>query len=703
MSRNDNRIKSFDALRSIIGTEEQTQEPKVKSVKADKVHAPYNFVKLCDKTIIQIPAAARIPREAINEECFSGEIEYQITAKTPIMVSKGADGAQKKESLKFYRDEKSGKYAIPGSTMRGLIRNNVQILGMADVSDDIDDYRLMFREVGGGRDRKLYEELIGLNNEQIVTKVKAGYIENRGNGYRLTGTVVDAIDNRHGEMNYYTLSEEVVLGNRNNYPGLFPNGKLILQNKRIGSKEEPDSKNDDYLTYIIPITYNLSADNRVTRIEAEGGSCKHKGFAVSTGGMWGSKVDVKKNRDGEIIYKTDDFGKPLLDKNGNKIPKTTKKGNKKVIYIIPEESDDKVRGFFKESDPVIKAFQIDYEKKKNSLVDKNGNRDIKKVCEKYQYYKKEFFDLPKVGVKKPVFYIEHADQLYIGFTPRLRLLTERTIHEGIPKKRDEDCIDLAQSMFGYIEADGKHSYKSKVSFTNALLQNGKEAEADVSIIPGEPKPSFYPSYLKGENEHAPKTYNSEEIKLRGIKQYWIRDHVIPAEIGDNKNVTSDFGPLPKGSVFKGCIRFSNLTKIELGLLLWSIKLNDTAEMNIGYAKPYGYGAVKVDRLKVKTIDLEKAYSSDAFTMEPFRDKDTEVNVDAFIEEYQKYLKEKAGDNYKKIGSIRDFFYLKDSANRPAEKDMEYMNLKEHGKNEVRSAATLPTPGKLINKVKHAGK
>ena len=694
MSKKTKGLKSLAALAELTGSGEQKREKDRKKVTAEKVHAPYNFVPLGD-TIIEIPSNNRVPREEINDAYYSGEFKYTVTARTPIMVSSGKE----KDRLAFFRDAKSGQYAIPGSTVRGLIRSNVQILGMADVSDDIDDYRLMFREVGGGRDRILYNELIGLNNMQIVTGVKAGYIENMGNEYRITGVVIDKLDDAHGEMNYYTLSEEDVLRKKSSFPGLFPVSNFPLQNSSIGDKKTKDKKDERYLPYIIPITYDVSADCRVTKVDKEDGTGANKGFAVSTGEMWGSSVKEKRDRNGKIIYEKDDYGSFLLDKNGERIPVLQKRGNKKVIYIFPEEDTKKELGIFADSDPCIKAFQIDYEKKKNGLVskDRNGN-DVAKVCGEYQYTKKEFFALPETGKKRPVFYMEHAGRLYIGFTPRLRLLTERTIHDGIPKKRTEGRIDLAQSIFGYTDENGECSYKSKVSFTNALLMNGKEEQSDVSVVPGEPKPSFYPSYLAGDDDNAPKTYNSDEIRLRGIKQYWIRDSVIRSNIGKNTRVVTSFRPLPKGSVFEGTIRFSNLTEEELGLLLWSIQMDGAQLMNVGYAKPYGYGTVNVSLGKVRTIDPEKAYSLDSFCMEPYRDEGEEIKPDEFIRRYREYLEKKAG---RKIRRINDFFYMKDSEIRPTEADMAYMELKEHSEGNVRNRETLPVPGKLIHKAKRS--
>ncbi|MHB1645396.1 MAG: TIGR03986 family type III CRISPR-associated RAMP protein [bacterium] len=82
--------------------------------------APYNFVPL-NKVIISYDAKPdRFHR--YNEDCNTGYIDIEIEAKTPIFVSEsGQDG----DYSKFYNQ--AGKFRIPGSSLRGLIRTMVEI------------------------------------------------------------------------------------------------------------------------------------------------------------------------------------------------------------------------------------------------------------------------------------------------------------------------------------------------------------------------------------------------------------------------------------------------------------------------------------------------------------------------------------------------------------------------------------------------
>ena len=77
-----------------------------------------------------------------------------------------------------FRKNENGKYCIPGSSVRGLIRNNVQILGFSSFEDDIDDYALMYRNVANGAEKgsltKMCWEVIRFQLE-LIRKTKKEY------------------------------------------------------------------------------------------------------------------------------------------------------------------------------------------------------------------------------------------------------------------------------------------------------------------------------------------------------------------------------------------------------------------------------------------------------------------------------------------------------------------------------------------------
>ena len=130
------------------------------------VGAPYNFVPFNDKLIPY--SDEELPKQNdVSEDLYEGEIEYTVSAITPVFVGSGiSDG----EAESFYTDA-YGRYAIPGSSMRGLIRTNAQILSLSGFMDDIDDYSLMFRAVANGpkKEKERYAAL----PEDVKTVISA--------------------------------------------------------------------------------------------------------------------------------------------------------------------------------------------------------------------------------------------------------------------------------------------------------------------------------------------------------------------------------------------------------------------------------------------------------------------------------------------------------------------------------------------------
>lgn len=610
------------------------------------IGAPYNFVSFSNK-VYQCPENLTSHQE-MREELATGEITYEITAVTPIFVDDGTG--------EFYTNP-NGEYSIPGSTMRGLIRNNVQILGLASLFDDIDDYSLMYRNVAAGLQQKRYNEVLGagtvpLNtgtkNKQVsvLKNVKAGYLRRENGKYYIYKTVVDKINSTYGEMNYYPLSERKIiedylnLGDKEKFSyGYFnPKAKNVLQNEfqrfkkteKSGKVQYEGMENRTYEPYMREISYQLKGLKNVIAVGASG-RYEKKGYVVSTGKM----------------------------------------RLKKMIYIIPDIDETKQCIEIPEED--VLAFQIDYKKRENKLK------------------KKEFFNLPKEGETKPVFYIYLNGRLYFGFTPRLRLFYDHTIKEGLNDSHKEGIIDYSKVLFGY--SDEKKSYKTKLSFTDAVLESTDQAVVlnKSKVILGEPNPTSCLEYVKPKKGN-PDTYNSNDFKLRGIKQYWLHKDIMPHEVEEKqKRVASDLHPIRKGVKFRGKIRFQNLTKDELGLLLWSVRLNKESEMNVGKAKSFGYGRIKLNILEAKKVDRKKAYMANSLELEPFEP----IEIEKAIKDYKDTINQFTGSvPIDEMPQIKEFFVMKDSTKIPSENKTRYMNLDEY-KRQIQTKSVLPSIQEVI--------
>ena len=117
-----------------------------KSEKNDiPIRAPYNFVPFSNKVLCRYGSVKELPsHDRLDKDLHSGEIHLTIEAKTPLFISD--------KNGYFFRTP-AGTCAIPGSSLRGLVRENMQILGFGLVrpEEDLQDYQILFREVAASK------------------------------------------------------------------------------------------------------------------------------------------------------------------------------------------------------------------------------------------------------------------------------------------------------------------------------------------------------------------------------------------------------------------------------------------------------------------------------------------------------------------------------------------------------------------------
>ena len=548
------------------------------------VGAPYNFVPFTKKAYDI--GSNLIAHNDMEPGLLSGEIAIKVRSMSPILISDGRD--------RFYRDAYN-RYAIPGSSFRGLIRNNVQILSASSVCEDIEDYSLMYRDVVSGLNNNRYEAILGKNtvnidgkSRPVLENVKAGFLVKKGRNFFIRQPEEDVIM-QTGKTNYF-----------------------IVYKKKVVSREL--DVRFDFGCTIKKISY-VNKGRIVTAVDLPGKFPK-QGWLVDSGHM----------------------------------------SKKYAFYVIPEEKKSDGEDILVDSKD-IDCFRIDFEKKKNTLG-RNSS----------------FFALPNNGEIKPVFYVRDGGRTYFGYTPYIRLFYEHTIADGIPSSMKNVSMDYARSMFGY--STREKSYKSRLSFGDLRALGEDHKEKEYEVVLGEPKASAYMNYLVQRGDKG-STYNDDQFELRGIKQYWLynsEDGMKTSSCNSvNEKVISVLRALPEGTDFAGKVRFHNLRKEELGLLLWAISLEKDSWMNIGKGKPYGLGSIKVSVDNVSIINETKAYSLDSFELAPFE----LIDPVEFIEYYKKHLLEIMGIDWTKDPSIKTLLLMKDSMRIPHNKDTSYMSLQDY--------------------------
>lgn len=626
------------------------------------VGAPYNFVPLYKSVYKRYKKTDELPEQnKIRDDLYSGEIEYEFVNKTPIFISNG----EEKENIDFYKNLR-GKYAVPGSTMRGLIENNITVLGFCGVGGDIANRKYMYRRIGDNKGlRNLYSKNLGVGTKdgRIVfnNAVKAGYVKCIKGKYYFYPTVDEKIKN--SGSNFYSVRETDVWKDIDNFSyikdklmyisGNFYAEEIKRKNPKADSKNlfrvRNNDLNSEYKPYFEKICYSVN-DNKVTGIfdpaKANDEEGLHKGWVISSGRI---------------------------------------NNEKKTFYVIPDINEE-YRG---KIDDLMAISYKDNIKVNETVLGKN----------------KLFYSLPEENECKPVFYkgslcegTDENDKSYIqafGFTPMLRLFHEHSIYDAVPKEhleaKDSLNIDYRKAMFGFIKniKNKPFAYKSRVYFEDAET-NCKKTQEKIKMPPAGPKASSYMDYIKGG-----KHYSEDGIEIRGIKQYWLRDKVDYEGMKKGK-ITDKFcqelKPVDSNNLFKGKIRFKNLQRDELGLLLWALRLENnynenriTYNMNAGMGKAYGFGRIEFIDIKLKLYDYSKMYKMESLNFDVFDDDRDKENIDKFIEYYKNHIMEKFIDkdggnkkgNIRNIPSVKALLDMKNIKSMPDPKYIRYMTLEEY--------------------------
>jgi CRISPR-associated protein (TIGR03986 family) len=110
------------------------------------ITAPYNFVPL-NKEVFYPSWAEDVSHDIPFEDGESGEIDITITAKSPIFIrnnSKSKDNLSN-DFCHFINENGAKEYYIPGSSIKGMVRNISEIIGFSKLK--LQDKTLSYRDL----------------------------------------------------------------------------------------------------------------------------------------------------------------------------------------------------------------------------------------------------------------------------------------------------------------------------------------------------------------------------------------------------------------------------------------------------------------------------------------------------------------------------------------------------------------------------
>lgn len=521
------------------------------------IPSPYNFVPLNEQVFFP-DWAEQVSHDIPFQDGISGALELEIEAKTPIYIRAGGVHPEKdlrnqnQAYQRFFEvilPDGSKKFAIPGSSIKGMMRSVVNIASFGKLAA-LDDHRYGFRDLNNQEYR---DHLTEQKGTLTYAAVKTGWLSvAEGGEWQIESCEYSRVGQRDLERHHMDLTGNKMCrvfqgGNRDEQKTAKHKydlwGGFSLDARYDSRPATSDVLNRRTGRVSCTLAYQLA------KIHSGG---QFAGRLVFTGQPGPAKVM-------EFIFRTDTTQPP-----------------------VPIESHVKKDFTFIHSDA-------------------NGEANTD-----WKFWKGKL----REGEKVPVFYMTDGEGKVesIGLAQMYRIPFKHRVgacRSSDHKQKDDDLADL---LFGYTK--DKNLLRGRVQCETAVAVGSPIELPMVQTILNGPKPTYLPNYVEQVHAKNPgnlrgdryKSYNDDDARLRGFKRYYTRkrDKVrAPAPEAGQQNVITKFRPLGDGSTFRGRVVFHNLRPAELGALLWAIQFGDAPLQagpslhQIGMAKPYGYGSVSI--------------------------------------------------------------------------------------------------------------
>lgn len=221
------------------------------------------------------------------------------------------------------------------------------------------------------------------------------------------------------------------------------------------------------------------------------------------------------------------------------------------------------------------------------------------------------FGIPVFGVKE-----SNGSFLSLGFSKMPRVLYDSSIKDLVNKNQlaasSQLGFDLPELMFGTLR-ENSLSLKSRISFTDAVVQSDYDTFLSQPLVLGQPRASYLGTYLEQYKKDENNEVSSDSLaqyrdqdRLAGWKRYPVQEQFaerLHETLQDKTNIQSQLNLVSSGAEFKGRIQFHNLLPNELGALLWALSFGDSQLTgrychSIGHGRPLGAGVAFVNKISL---------------------------------------------------------------------------------------------------------
>ncbi len=356
--------------------------------------------------------------------------------------------------------------------------------------------------------------------------------------------------------------------------------------------------------------------------------------------------DEKKEEDKTAEYKYNLFDNEKLPTKFTHI----KNDNGRDIYIVGDDKEGTIIFTGQPSsrkegtDPSGKIYEfIFFDTKRELEVEESvfenfkfayfdGRKTQPKESLDWKFWKEKLYN----GEKIPVFFQkdDKGEIKHFGLSYLYKLPYKYSIKgaiKSISNEHFDDRLDLAQTIFGFIDSNNQKALKGRVQFSHFKADTKPGKFKLITTVLGSPRASYYPIYIKQEHEEGQSmvkngkyhTLMEEKSTIAGRKRYPLHQKIPNPKKYDKaeKSATTfqALGTYDEDSkfnefTFRGKLRYHNLKKSELGAILSALTFHGNSDEychSIGMAKSYGFGKISVDiNLKAeRQIELLQTYET----------------------------------------------------------------------------------------------
>ncbi|MEM0992524.1 MAG: TIGR03986 family CRISPR-associated RAMP protein [Bacteroidota bacterium] len=532
------------------------------------IKAPYNFVPLNKKVVLPY-WADHISHDIPFADAQSGTLKIGIKAETPIFVLDGTKDKEKEGQVGSF-NHFDGKYFLPGSSIKGMLRAVLEIMSFGKLADQVDDDRYAIRDLAGSM-KNTY--MGNFKPDQI----RCGWLQRLDeNEYIIKDCGLPGrISHRHLDAEFGT-----------NFSTFF---------KKRSEGGNFNASNDK----------EKAAQYKYKKFREKQSSFEHRFDFVTTDANR-PIYEVGREHTGTIVF-TGQPGPRMIDRRG-------KWTGHHLEFIFFEEKER-----LEVTPKVIKDFLFAY-----------YDHDVNQQSVDWQHWSK----ILEKGERIPVFFQKEGDKVkHLGLSYLYKLPYENSIREAIAHYQPTEGIDIAQAIFGYVDDKSKASLKGRVHVGHAFAKaNTAREDKQFEAVLSSPKASYFPNYLRQDIKGDGKvgrytTLMDKKPELAGWKRYPVhqkgrKKNPAPQGTKNPDKILTKFVPLEEGVIFELDINYHNLKLIELGALLSALTFHGTAGNShkkvsifhsIGMGKPLGFGRVSVvvtgieEKLKTASLKAFEAY------------------------------------------------------------------------------------------------